>query len=536
MAARLAVTAALPLCCAAALGAQAAPGIQVATFRSAVDDSEQPYALYVPKSFDPARRYPLVISLHDELSDHRRDLLRVLGGARQVDYIVACPYARGPMDFPGIPEKDVYAVLADVERRLPIDDGRVYLTGISKGGGGALWLGLTRPDIWAAVAAVCPRPPPGAEDLAPNALSLPVRLFQGDQDPLVPAAQTRQWRQRLLDLGANIEYTEYPGVRHNAWDYAYRDGAIFDWFAKFRRPAHPDRVRFETRVYRYSAAYWVRLDSFTPGDLASVDARFTARNRIEVSTAKLDGFTLTLAGHPRFSRSGPLRVVIDGAPVRARVAAAISFERTTRGWRAGRAAPAPGDKRAGAEGPIADAIASRQIYVYGMADAPGPDELQRRQQIARHAALWPQPDGRAALSFAVKSDSQVDAEDMEDATLVLFGTKETNSVIARLAGGLPLALNPGAADYSLVFVAPAGKHYVVISSGLPWWTGADEAQRPDMRGAMPPPYRVLETFGDFILFKGSLENVVAEGRFDRHWKVPPAAAAAMRKTGTVVIQ
>jgi hypothetical protein len=60
--------------------------------------------------------------------------------------------------------------------------------------------------------------------------------------------------------------------------------------------------------------------------------------------------------------------------------------------------------------------------------------------------------------------------------------------------------------------------------------------RPPMHGATPPPFRVLETFGDFILFKGSLENVVAEGRFDRHWKLPAAAADAIKVTGTVVIQ
>ena len=57
-----------------------------------------------------------------------------------------------------------------------------------------------------------------------------------------------------------------------------------------------------------------------------------------------------------------------------------------------------------------------------------------------------------------------------------------------------------------------------MSSGLPWWTGADEANRGGPPLA-PPQYRLLSTFGDFIFFKGSLANVVAEGRFDRNWKV-----------------
>jgi len=533
---RLALRALLPLCSAAVFLGQLAPGPRVVTFRSDVDDSEQPYALYVPRSFDPARKYPLVVSLHDELSDHRLNLRRVVGDFTEKDYVVACPSARGSMGYAGIPEKDIYDVLADVKRRIPIDENRVYLTGISTGGGGALRLGLTRPDIWAAVAAVCPDIPRGIEDLAPNALNLPVRLFHGDQDPAISVERSRQWYQRLLDVGVRVEYTEYPGVRHNAWEYAYRDGGIFQWFAQFRRVGHPERVRFQTRMYKYGEAYWVRFDSFTPGELASIDARFTGKNRLEISTENLDGFTLTLAGHPRFVPALPLTAMVDGSEVRARIQGRISLERTPRGWRASRNPPTPGEKHNGSEGPIADAVASRHIYVYGVADAPGPDEVRRRQRIARDASTWSQAEARLMPSFAVKPDWQVTAQDVEDSNLVLFGTKETNSLIARFANQLPLALNPGAADYGLVFVAPVGKRYVVVNSGLPWWTGADEAKRPDMHGVMPPPYRALETFGDFILFKGSLVNVIAEGRFDRHWKLLAGAAVKMRKTGTVVIQ
>jgi poly(3-hydroxybutyrate) depolymerase len=46
-------------------------GPQLTTFHSDVDNSNQPYALYVPKSFTPDKKYPLVISLHQEDSNHR---------------------------------------------------------------------------------------------------------------------------------------------------------------------------------------------------------------------------------------------------------------------------------------------------------------------------------------------------------------------------------------------------------------------------------------------------------------------------------
>lgn len=286
------------------------PGPQVASFLSPIDDSDQPYGLYVPKDYAASRRWPLVISLHGAGSNHRLNLRRVFGrGNRpgepdaqasryfpplpEIDMIVATPLARGTMGYQGIPEQDVLDVLADVKKRFAIDEERVYLTGLSMGGGGALWIGLTRPDLWAAIAAVCPATPEDAAELAGNALNTPVKLFQGAIDPLVPAAATREWHKRLLAAGVNAEYVEYPGVRHNSWDNAYKDAAIFDWFRQYKNDHAPARVRFSTRSYRHGSAYWFRFDKLTPGTLASIDARREG-NTVSVSVQGADGFTLSI--------------------------------------------------------------------------------------------------------------------------------------------------------------------------------------------------------------------------------------------------
>ena len=201
----------IALACATAFAQTYTSGPQVVTFFSDVDDSGQPYALYLPPSFDASKQYPLVISLHGAGSNHRLNLRRVFGQGnrpgetdgeasryfpklRDVDYIVASPFARGTMGYQGIAEKDVYDVMADVKRRFPIDESRVYLTGLSMGGGGALWLGLTRPGLWAAIAPVCPAAPAGTEDLAPNALDLAVHIFHGERDPVVPVDVSREWQ------------------------------------------------------------------------------------------------------------------------------------------------------------------------------------------------------------------------------------------------------------------------------------------------------------------------------------------------------
>jgi hypothetical protein len=225
---------------------------------------------------------------------------------------------------------------------------------------------------------------------------------------------------------------------------------------------------------------------------------------------------------------------VDGVLHKLKPQAAISFAKTP-GWRPARYAPPSGAKRPGLEGPISEVVASRHIYVYGTGNAPDQEELRRRREQAECAADWSSPRSRLLLSLRVASDNEVSEADLRSANLVLLGTRETNTLIARFASALPMELNPGAADYGLVFVAPAGERYLMINSGLPWWTGADQVKRPGFR-FINTPFRLLLGFGDFILFKGSLENVVAEGRFDRHWKLAAADAAKIQATGAVQIR
>jgi hypothetical protein len=540
---RSAWCAGLALAIAAAAAAQSPRGgPRLATFHSTADGTGQEYALYLPRSYDPARKYPLILALHEEDSNHIAELkhifalparygettlqmLTTLPVLPDIEFVVACPSARGNMGYQGVAEQDVYDTLADVERRYSIDPDRVYLTGSSMGGGGALWMGLTRPDVWAAVAPLCAAVIPGSEALAGNALHLPIRLFHGEQDPLVPVESSRQWQKRLLDLGVPVDYVEFPGARHNAWDFAYRGSALLDWFAGRRRRRDPDHVRFTTESYRYPGAYWVHIDGLTPGTPATLDAVRAVRagTLIEVTTRNLDAFTLTTPART---------VLVDGAAVRLRAGAPLSFVKTGARWTQGVRAPA--GKRAGLEGPIVDAFRARSIWVYGTADHPGEREIRRRREMVESGAVWSSLRARVNLRAEIRADRDLTGEEIAGADLVLFGNRETNTLIARFAAHFPMALNPGAADYGMTFVAPVGGRYVVVSAGLPWWTGADDANRGGYRFA-PGQYRLLSTFGDYIVFRGGIANVLAEGRFDRDWTLPAAAAARLRATGVVTV-
>jgi hypothetical protein len=523
-----------------AMGQPERGGARLATVRSSADGVEQESAVYTPRNYDPSRKYPVIVALHEEDSNHIAELKHVFALPQRygetalqnlmtlpvlpdVEFIIVCPFARGNLAYQGVAEQDIYDALADVERHYSVDEDRVFITGSSTGGGEALWLALTRPDVWAAAAPICAAVMPGSEELAGNALNVPMRLFHGDQDPLIPPASSRQWQKRFLDVGVPVDYVEFPGVRHNAWDFAYRGGGLFEWFGAKRRNRTPEHVRYSTRSYRYRSAYWVRIDELTPGTLASVDAVRTGGD-VKVATQNVGAFTIT----------GPARTVtVDGAAIRLRPGAALSFVKADARWSQG-ITSAEG-KRPGAEGPIVDALRSRHIWVYGTAGSATEEELTHRRAVAEAAAMWSNARSRVNAGVVIKADRDVSAEEAATANLLLFGTRESNTLMARFASKLPMELNPGAADYGMVLIAPEGGRYLVVSAGLPWWTGSDQADRGGYRFA-PAQYRLLSTFPDYVIFKGGVDHVLAEGRFDRDWKLPADAAEQLRAIGVVSVR
>lgn len=538
------------------------PGPQDLSFFSTVDETDQPYAIYIPKNFDENRKYPLVIFLHGAWSNHRLGLRRAFGQGntqgsnfnkpgyvvkendleatryfpvlKDVDYIVAAPYARGTAGYQGIPEQDVYEMLDDIKSRFPVDENRIYLTGLSMGGGGTIWLGLTRPDIWAAIAPDCPAPPAESAELSSNASNLPVHLFIGTKDGLYKTAL--EWKSRFENTTPVFDFTEYPGVDHNSWEYAYKDGYIFEWFSQFTRNLFPPEVNFSTRWYKYSKAYWVSLDRFTPGTLASVKARFTSENRIEVTSGNLDAFTLNLSGHKMFNPEKNLEIVVDGTQFSLKSPDAFSFSRNSGKWLNDKYTPGLNSKRPGVEGPVSSAVSGNHVYVYGTSDKPTDQELARRRTSAETAANWSGIGGRIMVFPRAVSDKDIRESDYEHSNLVLFGTAKTNAIIQKFADKLPMELSSGENDYGLLYIYPSNGHYLLINSGLEWWTPSGKSQGTQGITFMRSAAESLRNLGDFILFKGSIDNVVVQGNFDNEWKLPEQAKSELKKSGVVNIK
>jgi len=482
----------LPLILLFAIAANAyPPGPQVLTFYSEIDDMDQPYAVYIPKSYaaapDSGKRLPLVISLHGAWSNHRLNLKRVFGQGNQqgesdpeatrnwpslpdVELFVASPWARGTMGYRGIAEKDVLDMLDDMKRRFPIDEDRVYLTGLSMGGGGTLELGLTQPHLWAAIVPLCPVEPWFGDALAVNAHNLPVFIHHGDNDPAVNVGVSRKLVARMRDEGINVQYKEYPGVRHNVWDYAYSKAAVFDWMLEYKRNRFPDRVRFVSPASRYQRAYWVTLEK-SSGRQPSIDAAFTGPNQLTVRSTGVDGFSLDLSGHPRYDASKPLSIAWNESRVTLEPGAPLSCGQ--------RAAPARS---------VGDVMSGRHVYVYGTGGKPSSQEITRRRWEATEAADWAGAAGRITYYPRVIADSEVRPSDLEG-NLILFGTAGTNSIVAKHVTQPPPAPN-------CIYAVPGlreGRTFVV-NAGTPFYTLGESFKTP-MRDFIPLQQRLLMTFG-----------------------------------------
>ena len=541
------------------------PGPQDMTFFSSVDESNQPYAIYIPENFEATKEYPLVVFLHGALSNHRLGLRRVFGKGniqgpefgtpgfvptqndlevtrfypklKSVDYIVVAPFARGTAGYVGIPEQDVFDMLTDVKSKFKIDENRMYLTGLSMGGGGTLWVGLNHPDMWAAIAPVCPAPPEGTDKLAMNAFNIPVHLFVGDRDNLMTNANA--WNDMFKANNVDVEYVIYPGIAHNSWEYAYEDGFIFDWFAQFERNPFPAEVKYTNNAFRYDKAYWVTFDNLTPGVQTTIDAKFTGKNQIEITTTSLLGFTLNLKGHPQFDANSKVNITVDGKAFAAKTPDAISFSKENGSWVNKKFTPNRFSKQKGAEGPLSAALQGNHVYVYGTQGDPTQEEQQEREAEASYASDWAYQrafGGRIMIFPRVVADNGVRQSDYETSNLVLFGTAGTNSIIKKYEDRLPVQLNEDTEGYGLVYIYPMNGHYVVFNSGLPWWTPPAKAQQAGGMRLSSGKGASLDAFPDFILFKDTPDNVISEGYFDNNWEIPEAEKEKLKASGVVELK
>ncbi len=123
--------------------------------------------------------------------------------------------------------------LALAQHDYPVDESRIYLTGVSMGGYGSFAIAASDSERFAAVVPVCGGGQP--ETMAPRLRSVPLWVFHGAADDVVPVDRSREMVAAIRAAGGDVRYTEYPGVGHASWDVAYREQALSDWLFAQRK-------------------------------------------------------------------------------------------------------------------------------------------------------------------------------------------------------------------------------------------------------------------------------------------------------------
>jgi len=553
------------------VAATLSPTVHERAYIAVNDDSSQPYWVFLPKDYSARRQYPLVVFLHG----YSPEISKAAPWIPDVDtwklatergFILAVPYGRRNSDFVGIGEDDTLAVTNEVKRLYSVDPARVFLLGPSMGGFGVYAVGLHNPHVWAGLTPMCGRTDfylwfklnrntvvpwkrrlydaDNPRTLKANALNLPIYIQHGGLDTIVDPDHSRLFFADLKALGYAIRYREIPDGDHYIYWQASSYEMALDWAGKVRQTPAPKRVVYTTADLRNHRAYWVNIGAFEDySRSAHIDVEIKPGNVIQVTAQNIARFTL----EPPASRLEPERAItlkVNG------VASGKSYQPSQPvQWVAAGVGDGdsgfPGVKSPQRSGPVKNCYRDPFLVVYGTLKA-GLEEKRTTDAGAAAPAKPLSGDEANARRFLrewyqyadgippSKPDHAVTEEDRKRYNLILFGTRESNSILAQIADRLPVELTPTGyrigsqqttgsnLGMQLCYPSPFdARRMIVVQSGAYWGDALPINHKYDML----PDYIVYEDTvevsdgGNEFDFSDQTNRAVVAGFFDGNWNL-----------------
>jgi predicted peptidase len=198
--------------------------------------------------YDTISSYPLVVFLHgsgERGNDNEAQLKwgvlsfaqpEIMAHYRPVVLAPQCPagerwsaYDFQNMNLKEEPTKQMELLKELIDqtiKNMPIDPGRVYITGLSMGGFGTFDAVARYPELFAAAVPVCGG---GDPKQASKMLGVPMWIFHGAKDTTVDPKMSLDMYHALVKAGAFPGLTIYPEAGHFSWIPAYKDDMMMDW-------------------------------------------------------------------------------------------------------------------------------------------------------------------------------------------------------------------------------------------------------------------------------------------------------------------
>ncbi len=531
-----------------------ATGLVVRGYRSRIDGSAQPIGLVIPPGYHERGGKPFRLDVWLHGRDNNLTELKFIserqsraGEFAPLDAIVLHPYGRYCNAFKFAGEIDVLEAYLAMRRDYEIDRERISIRGFSMGGAGVWHLGAHYPVLWAAAA-------PGAgfaetaqytgaakklstipwyeqtlwhwydaTDYALNFANYPVIAYSGELDKQKQAADIMA--EAMKKEGLELDHLIGPKTEHKYEPKTKQVLATkFDAIMARERERIPARVRFATYTLRYYEAPRLQVVGLERHwERATVDAQRDGKT-VRVKTQNVSAFELDLWKQSTGGRIAELdgqRLAIPDAlysELRGE-----RFEKDGKTWRHVDSFQGGLHKRPGLQGPIDDAFMSSFLMVRPTGPALNAAAgAWVKREMADALAEW-----RAQFrgDARVKDDAAVTDEDIAAHNLILWGDPQSNRLLARIAGKLPIqwdakSIRAGndafpASSHVAVMIYPNPlnpSRYIVVNSGFTFpeaGAGSNANQTPKL-----PDFAVVRLEG------AATNRVAAADFFDEQWKLP----------------
>jgi predicted peptidase len=206
-----------------------------------VKDVTLRYQLYLPNEYDTktTEKWPLVLFLHGS-GERGEDIEKVkihgppklAGQGQEFPFVLVSPQC--PMDSRWNAE-ELDKLVDELTRSLRIDRQRLYVTGLSMGGGGTWSLITAQPAKYAAAMPLCGR---GDLEAVEKIAKTPIWVLVGDQDKDLVVQNCRDMAAALQKAGGEAKLTVYPGLGHDCWTVTYDNPEVYKWLLSHRRAAN----------------------------------------------------------------------------------------------------------------------------------------------------------------------------------------------------------------------------------------------------------------------------------------------------------
>lgn len=209
---------------------------QMIPLSTQVGKTEMNFYLYTPVQDQDT--FPMVVFLHgggesgkeiEKVKTH--GLPKLISEGRDFPFYVFAPqnpYEKGLWD-----DRVVDEMVGQLLDTLNIDPDRLYLVGLSRGGYGVWRMAINHPDKYAAMISICPASIPL---LYTGRISdLPIWLFHGEQDPVVPVEVSKEVYEKMLPQNAQIKITLYPEAKHDSWTQTFENDEVYKWLLMQKR-------------------------------------------------------------------------------------------------------------------------------------------------------------------------------------------------------------------------------------------------------------------------------------------------------------